>query len=92
MVNNYVPLAAVLTVLCVDDPADTVRIGPAVEGTGPRLVLGPGTGLGAAVLMPAGERLLIQTTEAGHVGFGPCEPDDKLPWSALMAAKGRLTA
>ncbi|WP_244633274.1 glucokinase [Methylobacterium radiotolerans] len=89
LVNDYVPLAAAITVLA---PADLARIGTAVEGVGPRLVLGPGTGLGAAVLIPAGDRLLIQTTEAGHVGFGPCEPDDKLPWSALMAAKGRLTA
>ncbi len=92
LVNDYVPLAAAVTVLDPDDPADLARIGPAVEGVGPRLVLGPGTGLGAAVLIPAGDRLLIQTTEAGHIGFGPCEPDDKMPWSALMAAEGRLTA
>lgn len=92
LVNDYVPLAAALTVLGADNPDDLVRIGPAVEGNGPRLVLGPGTGLGAAVLMPAGERLLIQTTEAGHVSFGPCERDAGLPWSALMAAESRLTA
>lgn len=59
---------------------------------GPRLVVGPGTGLGAAALVPAGDRLLIQTTEAGHVCFGPCEPDDGLPWSALMRTGRRLTA
>ncbi|MEG9525253.1 MAG: glucokinase [Hyphomicrobiales bacterium] len=92
LVNDYVPLAAALTVLDADKPSDLVRIGQAVDGTGPRLVLGPGTGLGAAALIPAGDRLLIQTTEAGHVGFGACEPDDGLPWSALMAAEGRLTA
>ncbi len=59
---------------------------------GPRLVLGPGTGLGAAALIPAGDRLLIQTSEAGHVGFGPCTMDDGLPWSDFMATEGRLAA
>ncbi|SDA28940.1 glucokinase [Methylobacterium sp. UNC378MF] len=91
LVNDYVPLAAALTVLGVDDPADVARIGPAANATGPRLVLGPGTGLGAAALIPAGDRLLIQTTEAGHVGFGPSERD-ALPWQALMQAEGRITA
>ena len=92
LVNDYVPLAAALAVLEAEDPANLARIGPAVEGTGPRLDLGPGTGLGAAALIPAGDRLLIQTTEAGHVGFGTCEPEGGLPWSVLMAAEGRLTA
>ncbi|WP_457107395.1 glucokinase [Methylobacterium sp. P5_C11] len=91
LVNDYVPLAGLLPSLAADDPTDLARIGPGVAGTGPRLVLGPGTGLGAAALIPAGERLLIQTTEAGHVGFGPCERDD-LPWDDLMKAAGRLTA
>lgn len=91
LVNDYVPLAAALTALDEDTPVDLVRIGSPVVGSGPRLVLGPGTGLGAAALVPAGDRLLIQTTEAGHVGFGPCESDD-LPWSSLMLTEGRLTA
>ena len=86
LVNDYAPLAAVLGILEEDDPADLVRIGAAVAGTGPRLVLGPGTGLGAAALIPAGDHLLIQNTEAGHVGFGPCERHDGLPWSELMPA------
>ncbi|WP_020095448.1 glucokinase [Methylobacterium sp. OT2] len=92
LVNDYVPLAAAVMVLDAEDQADLARLGPAVEGIGPRLVLGPGTGLGAAALIPAGDRHVIQTTEAGHIGFGPCEPDDGLPWSALMATEGRLTA
>ncbi len=37
----------------------------------PRFVLGAGTGLGAAALIPAGGRLLIQTTEAGTSGSDP---------------------
>ena len=92
LVNDYVPLAAGLTNLDQDDPADLVRVGPEAVGSGTRLVIGPGTGLGAAALIPTGDRHLILTTEAGHVSFGRCEPNDGLPWSGLMPAKGRLTA
>lgn len=92
LVNDYVPQAAALQVLDEANAADLARVGPVGAGRGPRLVLGPGTGLGAAALVPAGDRLLIQTTEAGHVGFGPCERDDDLPWETLMPAEGRLTA
>ena len=92
VVNDYVPLAAALTILDPADPAELMRIGPRVTGAGTRLVIGPGTGLGAAALIPAGERYLIQTTEAGHTWFGPCEPDDGLPWHRLMPSEGRLTA
>lgn len=92
LVKDYAPLAAILGILEEDDPADLVRIGPAVAGAGPRLVLGQGKGLGAAALIPAGDHLLIQNTEAGHVGFGPCERDDGLPWSEPMPAGGRLAA
>lgn len=91
LVNDYVPQAAALHVLDEANAADLARIGPVAAGRGPRLVLGAGTGLGAAALVPAGDRLLVQTTEAGHVGFGPCERDE-LPWQALMPAEGRLTA
>ncbi|WP_419951652.1 glucokinase [Methylobacterium sp.] len=92
LVNDYVPLAAVLTVLDGDAATDLARIGPAGVDAGTRLVIGPGTGLGAAALIPAGDSFFIQTTEAGHIGFGPCEPDDGLSWHDLMPAKGRLTA
>lgn len=92
IVNDYVPLAAALTVLDGDDAADLVRLGPAAGGTGTRLVLGPGTGLGAAALIPVEGRYLIQTTEAGHVGLGACAADDGMPWSGLLPTQGRITA
>jgi glucokinase len=45
--------------------------GPDVHADGPTLVIGPGTGLGAAVRLPghAGGRVL--TTEAGQMDFAP---------------------
>ncbi|HEU0276263.1 MAG TPA: glucokinase [Rhodanobacteraceae bacterium] len=42
----------------------------------PTLVVGPGTGLGAAVCLPAvGGRVL--TTEAGQMDFSPCSPRER---------------
>jgi glucokinase len=54
-------------------PAGSGRLlrGPDVHVDGPTLVIGPGTGLGAAVRLPrhAGGRVL--TTEAGQMDFAP---------------------
>lgn len=44
--------------------------GPDIAGTGPLLVVGPGTGLGAAVRMP-GAAGAVLTTEAGQIDFAP---------------------
>jgi glucokinase len=42
--------------------------GPEVAATGPKLVVGPGTGLGAAVHLPNGPGF-VMTTEAGQMDF-----------------------
>lgn len=42
--------------------------GPDVVATGPKLVVGPGTGLGAAVYLPGGSGF-VMTTEAGQMDF-----------------------
>lgn len=44
--------------------------GPRITGAGPMLVIGPGTGLGAAVRMP-GATGTVLTTEAGQIDFAP---------------------
>lgn len=43
--------------------------GPAEAPRGPMLVLGPGTGLGAAVWMPVGNRSVVLATEAGQASL-----------------------
>jgi glucokinase len=45
--------------------------GPEAPQEGPVLVVGPGTGLGAAVRMPQGEGAIILATEAGHATLAP---------------------
>lgn len=40
-------------------------------GPGPVLVVGPGTGLGAAIRVPHGDRIVVLPSEAGHLSFAP---------------------
>ena len=94
LVNDYVPMAASLTML---READLARLGSepapdAVGDAGAKLVLGPGTGLGVAALLPFGERLVLQATEAGHVEFGPSDAREAALWAQLERVGGRVTA
>jgi glucokinase len=65
------------------------------EGSGakyaPQLVLGPGTGLGAAALLRAANAWLPVTTEAGHMSFGPVDAVEESLWPHLERVQGRVT-
>ncbi|WP_343227428.1 glucokinase [Rhodanobacter sp. DHB23] len=45
--------------------------GPRTRGVGPTLVIGPGTGLGAAVHVPGPAGGFVLTTEAGQMDYAP---------------------
>lgn len=53
--------------------ADTRLLTPGVDAatTGPALVVGAGTGLGAAVCIPTGHGVVVLPTEAGMAAFAP---------------------
>jgi glucokinase len=92
LVNDYTPVAASVTVLDVAS-GDLAPLGEAqVAGSGIRVVLGPGTGFGAAALVPVGEQLAILATEAGHVEFGPVTDREMALWPHLERVGGRVTA
>jgi len=58
----------------IDPAAITLLCGPAQAAlSGPTLVIGPGTGLGAAVRLP-GTPTTILPTEAGHASLAPGTP------------------
>lgn len=77
--------------------------GPDAPGDGPALVVGPGTGLGAAVRLPspAGSRVLA--TEAGQMDFAPCTARERevlahlaphggyVPYERILSGPGLLT-
>ncbi len=92
LMNDYVPVAIALAELS-EEQGHLVRIGPALPaGGGPRVVLGPGTGLGAAALVPVGRKLVVVPTEAGHVEFGPENADEAALWAHVVRVGGRITA
>lgn len=55
---------------------------------GPVTVLGPGTGLGVALVLPDGA---VVATEGGHVGFAPSDEAEDALLQALRARFGRVS-
>ncbi|MEG3790892.1 glucokinase [Lysobacter sp. CCNWLW3] len=54
-------------------PGDSTLLTPGVSDSapGPVLVIGPGTGLGAAVRIPYRDATVVLPTESGHTAFAP---------------------
>jgi glucokinase len=55
-------------------------------------VVGPGTGLGAAMLVRRDGRAHVIATEGGHIGFAPADAVDDRILAALRAKFGRVSA
>jgi glucokinase len=81
-------------------PDELLALGaPTTPHAGPKVALGPGTGLGVAALVPNGAGWIAVATEAGHISFGPAHDDESailrsvgkgsLAVSAEMAVSGR---
>lgn len=77
--------------------------GPDAPGDGPALVVGPGTGLGAAVRLPSPAGACVLASEAGQMDFAPCTGrerevlahlapnDDYVPYERILSGPGLLT-
>ena len=90
LLNDFEALAYALPSL---GPQDARPIGTVAEPTdGLRLVLGPGTGLGLSALARVDGRYAALPSEAGHMGFGPCGPEEEAFWPRLERVHGRVTA
>ena len=59
---------------------------------GVKLVVGPGTGLGVAALVPAGSGHHVIASEAGHTSFGPAYADEEPIFRRLAETKAPLSA
>lgn len=57
----------------------------------PRVVLGPGTGLGIAVLAPAGDGWLVIPGEGGHADLAPVDDEELEIWLRLRDRHGRVS-
>ncbi|MBL8502701.1 MAG: glucokinase [Rhodocyclaceae bacterium] len=58
----------------------------------PRLLIGAGTGLGVAALLPEGPGWRTLSGEGGHIGFSPADEDQLAVWRHLARPGGRVTA
>jgi glucokinase len=70
----------------------TRAIGPGRFGDpGPKLILGPGTGLGVAALIEVAGRHTPVPSEFGHMSCGPASDEEFAIWPHLERAHGRVT-
>src|SRR5262249_61329436 len=56
------------------------------------VVLGPGTGLGVAALLPADGRWHVVASEGGHASFGPQAEDEIEVFARLRQERGAVSA
>jgi len=68
IVNDFEALACGTRFLSARDSIAVIE----AKGTpGPTVVVGPGTGLGCAVVLPNGDGSIVMPSEAGHVALAP---------------------
>jgi glucokinase len=89
-INDFEAVAYSLTVLRDDELRPLGR--PCAPRRGPRAVLGPGTGLGVAALLPNGNEWLALASEGGHVSFGAAAPDERMVFARLANGGEVITA
>lgn len=89
LVNDFAGAAMGVTVA---SPAELVTLqAGAPDPAGVKLVVGAGTGLGMAVLVPDGGGWRVLPSEGGHVGFAPADDVQARIHAALVEEHGRVT-
>ncbi len=97
--------AGVARAILVNDFQAVARSIPALDGESltaagggdpvcdaPRVVLGPGTGLGVAILTRCGDGWSAVAGEGGHVDLAPVDEEELTVWRRLRAAQQRVSA
>ena len=90
LVNDFEAAARGIEALAPGDNMLLQRGEPLAQG--PRVVIGAGTGLGVAYVLPQGRGYRIVAGEGGHAGFAPADDAQKRLWQALRAQLGRVSA
>ena len=90
LLNDFEAIAWALPHL---GPAHTRPLGNDVSAReGVKVVLGPGTGLGVAALLPADGRWHVIASEGGHASLGPQAPDEADVFARLREECGSVSA
>ena len=90
VVNDLAAAALGLDLLTPRDLV-TIQSGKAAPGEA-RVVLGIGTGLGVAYLVPDGDGYRVIPGEGGHAGFAPASVPQLRLWQAIFQHHGRVAA
>jgi glucokinase len=90
LLNDFEALSLSLAALRRED-VDPIGDG-AAEPDRARLVVGPGTGLGAGALIHAGGLWIPIPGEGGHIDLGPVTDRDMAIWPHLERVMGRVSA
>jgi len=89
LLNDFTAMA--LGMLEVSD-ADLIQIGGGEsDDDAPRLVVGPGTGLGVSALVPFNGQWKALAAEGGHVSFAPTDTAEAAVWAYLTQVFGRVS-
>ncbi len=93
VVNDFAAQAMAVELLGEDDVCviGTPPWRPQPARDGPRVIVGPGTGLGVGALAIRDGRAIAVTTEAGHVGFAPTDALQVALLQALARRFGRVS-
>jgi glucokinase len=89
LANDFEAAAAGISAVAPGDLVTLQAGEPRDDGV--RLVVGAGTGLGMAILVPHQGRFRILPGEGGHVGFSPQDDDQGRVLAALRQIHGRVT-
>lgn len=89
-INDFEALAHALPALRPDEARPLGRV--AAPCPGPKAVLGPGTGLGVAALVPHGKEWIALASEGGHASFGPAAADERIVFQRLATEAELITA
>jgi glucokinase len=91
LVNDFAAVAHAVAHLGEDQLRTICGPERALPGEGVISVVGPGTGLGAALLVRNGGRYGVIATESGHAGFAPGDDVDDAILARLRARLGRVS-
>lgn len=90
LVNDFAALALALPALGEED---LLAVGGGrAAGPATKVVLGPGTGLGMAALVPAPGGSAVVTTEGGHITMAPADQEEGRILDRLRARHGHVSA
>ena len=91
LLNDFGAVAQAVTVLEPDELAYLSGPESPLPADGITTVLGPGTGLGVAILLRRGQVIEVIETEGAHIGFAPHDQEEERIERALREQYGRCS-